>query len=226
MRGGFLHNHVLLDPIEAHFRGLGASTAREHLVRSAAFAGFIDLFIQHGAHRIACEAELTPERIDRDLRKAELAQATLLLIVVPHRRVAQSVLRKLNRSYLPYPPAGVWVLPLGPAIERLARCFPFISPVNAEKNQITEGPSHRAGDAPHENEGPLESRCRRPAFPTSAGHGNWQWGAHPGLADRFAPERLQCRFLARRPDEPLCTRFECSAHRRRREASQPIKRFR
>jgi len=143
MRGGFLHNHVLLDPIEEHFRRLNAIASREHMVRSADFSGFIDLFIQHGAHRIACEAELTPERIDRDLRKAELAEATLLLIVVPHRRIAQSVLRKLHRTDLPYPPAGVWVLPLGPGLARLARCFPLIASVNGEKKS-----DHRGAIAP------------------------------------------------------------------------------
>ena len=133
MRGGFLHNHILLDPIESHFQKLGATTAREHLVASGSFTGFIDLFIEHGNQRIACEAELTPARIERDLEKAKLAEATLLLIVVPHRRIAQGVLRKLHRLDKPRPPAGLWVLPLGPALQRLRHCLPLILAVNAEK---------------------------------------------------------------------------------------------
>ena len=133
MRGGYLHNHILLDPIQSHFSTLGAITAREHQVISGTFTGFIDLFIQHGRHRIACEAELSPDRVRRDLRKAEHAKATLLMIVVPHRRLAQRVQRAVGRLDLPHPEGGVWVLPLGPALARLRSCFPLILAVNAEE---------------------------------------------------------------------------------------------
>ncbi|GEM_PF-2578436 len=137
MRGGFLHNHILLDPIEDLLMQLGAATRREHYVRSAGSAGFIDLTATLGQHRIACEAELAADRVSSDLRKAQAWAATLLVIVVPTRRVAQSAQRAVNAAPGTRPVGGVWVLPLGPALTRLRDCFPFLPTSKGNRNKTT-----------------------------------------------------------------------------------------
>ena len=59
MRGSFLHNHVLLGPLEAHFRGIGAQCWRECPTCQGRGAGFVDLFVAYQTDRIAIEAELS-----------------------------------------------------------------------------------------------------------------------------------------------------------------------
>lgn len=139
MRGGFLHNQVLLDPVEDLLRQLGTTTHREYAVRVAGSIGFIDLVAEFDQHKIACEAELTPDRIAADLRKAEACEATLLLILVPHRRIAQRVQRALDQAEGTRPPGGVWVLPLGPAMARLRNCFPSPTHWKGGGKKTTEG---------------------------------------------------------------------------------------
>ena len=140
MRGGFLHNHILLDPIEEHFHQLGAHTRREFPIGPGACHGFVDLWIHCGEHTIACEAELTPDRVAGDLRKAQVLQASLLLIVVPHRRTAQAVTRRFRRTHAASSDMEVWILPLGPALERLRRCFPLISTTNGPRETNNKCP--------------------------------------------------------------------------------------
>ncbi len=122
MRGSNLHNHILLDGIEHQFRLLGGLTRREQPTRSGRSAGFIDLFIRLGKHRIACEAELTADRVLNDLHKATEIGATHLLIVCPRTSVARSVQSRLDREGF----AGTldcWVLPLGKMLCRIQNQF-------------------------------------------------------------------------------------------------------
>jgi len=142
MRGGFLHNTALLNPIEAYLRRRGAQTCREYPVQNSITRGAIDLVATWNDAVIAIEAELTPDRVVRDVHKAHAIEADLLVIVVPTRRVAAAVIRRLRlncnhaRKDLP-----VWVLPLGPALERLRRLFPLFSTLNPgiERNSLTGG---------------------------------------------------------------------------------------
>ncbi len=139
MRGGFLHNHILLDPVEDLLLQLGATVRREHAVHFGGSLGFIDLTAELGHHRIACEAELTADRVLSDLRKAEAWAATLLVIIVPTRRVAQSIQRAVDGAPGVHPPGGVWVLPLGPALARLRDCFRLLPALNSPRKKTIKG---------------------------------------------------------------------------------------
>jgi len=132
MRGQHLHNHVLLDPIESHFREIGAAVHREHFVRSGAFVGFVDLFVRIGQHSIACEAERSTARIDLDVKKAILVGATELWIIVPGPALVRAVGRKLRSSANRDAMLRVSVLTLGAARTRLTASFPLISSSNGQ----------------------------------------------------------------------------------------------
>lgn len=142
MRGGYLHNTVLLNPIEAYLRRADAQTRREYPVQKNATRGAIDLVATWDDALIAIEAELTPDRVVRDVQKALAARAGLLVIVVPTRRVAAAAIRRLRLNCNPTrKDLPVWVLPLGPALERLRRLFPLFSTLNPgiERNSQTGG---------------------------------------------------------------------------------------
>lgn len=125
MRGGFLHNDVLLGPVESHFRACHARIDREFPTRPGRDAKFIDLFVNLHGLRIACEAELTTRRIGRDIDKAREVNAQLLLIVVPHRRVARYAMERVVDPAAVRRELALWILPLGPALARLRSCFPI-----------------------------------------------------------------------------------------------------
>ncbi len=147
MRGGYLHNHVLLDPIEMHFSALGARQRREHPTARGRSAGFVDLFIEHRPWRIACEAELSSRRIENDLAKAASLHASLLMIVVPTKRVARAVQRKLQNIESPQLELPIWVLPLGPMLRRIALCFPLNSTSIVDGKREKKCPSGKEIDS-------------------------------------------------------------------------------
>ena len=125
MRGGLLHNQVLLRPIEDLVVCRGATVRREAPTRPGRQAGFVDLFITYRSFRIACEAELTSARVNNDLQKAVALCADMLLIVVPTARVARAARAKLRRADCKYEGKGLTVLvkTLGQAIQQLNRTF-------------------------------------------------------------------------------------------------------
>lgn len=135
MKGGFLHNEVLLAPLEGYFRGLGAPVHREHPAESGRSPRAVDLFVTWGTRRIVIEAELTARRVLDDVAKAELLNATLLLVVVPTARIAEAARGRIAQADLTRTSMAIWVLPLGPALERVRRCFPFSS--NPIQDRIT-----------------------------------------------------------------------------------------
>ncbi|MBK8099844.1 MAG: hypothetical protein IPK26_22290 [Planctomycetes bacterium] len=129
MRGGFLHNSVLLDPIETHFAQVGAEVCREFMVRSRELLGFVDLFVVLRENRIACEAELSPDRVDRDVQKAIALAATQLLIVVPHPRLLRPIRRRLRLAAQAPPGPAILVLTLGAALHHVRSSFPLFPAV-------------------------------------------------------------------------------------------------
>ena len=92
MRGGFLHNEILVRPIERFFLSVGGLVCREY----PAGNGFVDLFIQWESYRIVTEAELQWRRIGNDVVKATALHADLLLIVTPTWQTARLVRRKIT----------------------------------------------------------------------------------------------------------------------------------
>lgn len=118
MKGGYVHEHILLDRLQDAARRLGLSTARQ--LRTAN-GGYVDLLLESASSRIAVEAELTPRRVLRDVAKAAVINANELWIVVPTVRQGMAVQRLLDR--MPPPVGQVFVLTLGGALQRLTDCF-------------------------------------------------------------------------------------------------------
>lgn len=129
MRGGFVHNRVLIAPVEAVLRELGASVRRESPVAvSSRYTGFVDILAICGKNRIVCEAELSADRVGLDLAKAAALKATLLLIIVPNRQVGQAVERQVARMNTS--PVTVCCLTVGAAVQRLRNKSLLMSAVN------------------------------------------------------------------------------------------------
>jgi hypothetical protein len=64
--------------------------------------GFIDLLVERGTVRLACEIEVShPERAGAAVRKAVLARATALLVVTPDRARAAVARRALRPHRVP-----------------------------------------------------------------------------------------------------------------------------
>lgn len=97
MRGGFIHNDVLVNRLLQAFEVEGWSCDTEMPVRMGEAFGFIDLVAEMDGYCIAVEAELSAKRIDRDLQKAQALHAAELWIVTPNARVVGAVRRTLHR---------------------------------------------------------------------------------------------------------------------------------
>lgn len=119
MRGGFLHNQIILDPLERAFRGVGALVRREMMVRLNSRIGYVDLFAELGGRMFAIEAELSVHRIATDLIKGMALTADELWIVVPHRRAARCVERRLAAMTVRSNQDGLFVLTLSRALQRV-----------------------------------------------------------------------------------------------------------
>ena len=130
MRGGYIHNEILVGTLARDARALGWGTLLEAPVPVHDSVWFIDLVVTSHAVRVAVEAELSPGRVLRDVIKAEAFGAVALLVVTPTSRVAKQCRRVLGRPDLP-----TWVLPLGRARARLRHLLSQISRSNEEGNQ-------------------------------------------------------------------------------------------
>ena len=97
MRGGFIHNDVLVYGLVRLFEAEGWSCDTEVPVRMGESIGFIDLVAELDGFCIAVEAEMSVRRIDWDLQKAQSLGATELWVVTPNASVAGAVRRALRR---------------------------------------------------------------------------------------------------------------------------------
>jgi hypothetical protein len=127
VRGGFVHNRVLVDSIRKLAVAHGAAVSEEHRVSVGGKPGFVDLMIQIPSAVVVCEAELGPRRAVWDVAKASALDADLLLIVTPTRGVATRIQARLAESEIGNPELEIWVLPLGVARQRLHKLFSLIS---------------------------------------------------------------------------------------------------
>ena len=116
MRGRFLHNQGLIDPVAAAFKRLGGIVRREYPIRPGRYSRYVDLHVVWDSWRIVVEAELTVDRVDLDVDKASALEADILLFVVPNSALARKIERKLKDVSRPV----VLVLPLGAALVLLA----------------------------------------------------------------------------------------------------------
>ena len=125
MKGRFLHNRVLIEPLAEYFRLRGVSVLPEYPIRPGRSAPAVDLYVP--AYRLVIEAELTVDRVLNDRAKALALQVNMLLIVTPTRRVADAAKRRLNEAAGDEKTIVEWILPVGPALQRIRDCSPISS---------------------------------------------------------------------------------------------------
>ena len=131
MRGGYIHNRVLVDPIAQKALCIpGARVDQEVAIRVGNQILYGDLLIQFGCQRILVEAEITAKRIENDLVKAAAMEPCELWVVVPNPRVKKSVERKLSRQLIPLQRVKLFVLLLPQALQRLTEFSELISGSN------------------------------------------------------------------------------------------------
>ncbi len=139
MKGGFIHNTVLIGPFEEHFRALSAIVRREYPVETGRSPRSVDLFVQHADERIVIEAELTPRRIGNDLEKAQLLEATRLIVVMPTRSHVRAARSRIHQLGVLSSGTEFWILPLGPALKLVRDCFPLsFNPIHDGKTNHIE----------------------------------------------------------------------------------------
>ncbi len=130
MRGGYLHNVILIESVASEAISRGARTWREYAMTRGPRTGYMDLLIEFGTYRIAVEAELTPKRVANDVAKAIGLGVQELWIVVPDAQIARAVHRRLNRVTGHKGELQVFVLTQGQAKQRIMNSFPFCSRAN------------------------------------------------------------------------------------------------
>jgi len=142
MRGGFVHDHVILNTLEAEFRALGVnvSVSRQVPSRSGRTTGYIDLVVRLGAHVLAIEAEMSPARVANDLRKADEIGATSLWIVTANHNVARGGRRQLERLGVQEEDPKILCVTLGEARERVRQFFSLLFPAEGRKGKETANP--------------------------------------------------------------------------------------
>lgn len=119
--GGFLHNRILLDPIDQQLKAARVPFWAEYYVATNDKRGFVDRFACRGSERLVIEAELTTKRIIHDVEKAAALQATALLIVMPTPTLVKSA-RALVRAHYPQNrilKPMIYVNTLGQSLQRL-----------------------------------------------------------------------------------------------------------
>jgi len=143
MRGGFVHNCILLQALAGEIISVGGQVTFEVAVRVTGGVGFIDLVAQHVGRCIAVEAEMSSRRIGGDIAKAAALGADALWVVVPNSRVARAVRRQLLRIKNGAARPAVSVHTLGQARQRVRSCFSLNSGANAggkeEKTDMRTG---------------------------------------------------------------------------------------
>lgn len=115
MRGGFLHNTLLIQPFVDYFTQRSDQVLPEYQAGARPSDGAIDLLIVGDSFRLAIEAELTTQRMRQDLDKAQKAEATHLLILTPTSKLASMGRKLLSDHIIQYAPMQVQIFPLGPA---------------------------------------------------------------------------------------------------------------
>ena len=132
MRGGFVHNRVLVARLDAAFRAVGATTLLECPTGAGIPRGFVDIFATKNGVRVVCEAELRANRVDLAVHKAMELDADYLLLVAPNGRTARAIRARLARAG-PTPGTETprqFILTLGQAIQWVTNCFPLLTSTN------------------------------------------------------------------------------------------------
>ena len=141
MKGGYIHEHLLLDGLERAFKKRGAKVRRQVSTRPGRKTGYADLLIDLESGRLVIEAEMSSKRIDNDLKKARDLEAIWLWIVVPNQKVAHSVRKQLEELGVRAIEPWICVLTLGQALERVTNCFSLFSrpKLKGKTNTVSDG---------------------------------------------------------------------------------------
>ena len=129
IRGGAFHNHMVHEA-DAIFGRAGFRTWLEQAVPLLDNRrDFLDLVVQRGNCTLCVEVETSARHVRVTAAKAD-ALGLPLWIVVPNRKVRQSVVNKLDK--VSYRPGGrkIYILLLGQLDQILMNCFPLFSPAN------------------------------------------------------------------------------------------------
>ncbi len=138
MRGGYVHNRVLLEPIAQTALDLGMKVDCEISIVVGERTVYGDLFIQSASRRILVEAEMSSKRITNDLEKAVALKVCELWLVVPNPRVAQSVRRKIAQQPVVLGKHALFVLLLPQALQRLREYCDLFSEANARSEKKSD----------------------------------------------------------------------------------------
>lgn len=130
MRGHFVHNRILIAPIEERLVAFGSSVVQEYPVRVSGRTCFVDLFATYNGIRISVEAELSTARISNDIAKAISLNVDLLLILVPTASGARAIKRHLKRTASAPRNLTISILTLGVALNRLRDQKSFLTLLN------------------------------------------------------------------------------------------------
>jgi len=123
VKGGYVHNELLVAPVARAFERQDWQVDYEVPVRLDAGIGFIDLVAERHGWCICVEAECSAKRVGRDLDKAQAYGANELWIVTPNTRVAAAVRRSLDRMFVLPDRGGLYVLTQGEALQRVKQCL-------------------------------------------------------------------------------------------------------
>lgn len=83
MRGGAIHNQVLVGEMTTCLASVSAVFSTEVHVAPGRRSGYVDILAFLWGLMIVIEAETTPRRVWRDLAKATQLEADLLLVITP-----------------------------------------------------------------------------------------------------------------------------------------------
>ncbi|MCC6970884.1 MAG: hypothetical protein IT434_11765 [Phycisphaerales bacterium] len=152
MRGGFIHNKILLAPIRADCRAANIRLREEVPAGQGRRAGHVDLVLGDGQFQIAVEAECSPKRVSQDVLKAGALGVVELWIVVPTPAIRRGAIAGLGSCCCCVPTLSVFVFSLLQARQRLAVCLPLFSVAKVPGKQVGEeiqpGPPVSAVDPP------------------------------------------------------------------------------
>ena len=119
MRGGYIHNRVLVESIAQKALQLGALVDCEVSIEVGEHVLYGDLLFQYGSQRVLVEVEMSSKRIRNDLAKAAALEVNELWIVVPNPTVVKSVRRTLLQQLVSQGMSGIFIFLLPQALQRL-----------------------------------------------------------------------------------------------------------
>jgi hypothetical protein len=127
MKGTYIHNIIMADPVEAALRLKGYRPMCELPVRSGQRPQSVDLAYRANGRFVVMEFERTTDRIAADIIKAQELRADILKIIVPNATVRRRGIAAINRlgHFNQEQWLQVQVMTLGSVLEWIANNCPM-----------------------------------------------------------------------------------------------------